>query len=37
MVASVEPNIRANIHDRMRLAMNSERLHFFDMQSEAAI
>jgi multiple sugar transport system ATP-binding protein len=37
MVASVEPNIRANIHDRMRLALNPQRLHFFDMQSEAAI
>src|SRR5690242_7570781 len=37
MVASVEPNIRASIHDRMRLALNPERLHFFDMQSEAAI
>ena len=37
MVASVEPNIRANIHDRMRLALNPDRLHFFDMQSEAAI
>jgi multiple sugar transport system ATP-binding protein len=37
MVASVEPNVRANIHDRLRLALNPERLHFFDMQSEAAI
>jgi multiple sugar transport system ATP-binding protein len=37
MVASVEPNVRATIHDRMRLALNPERLHFFDMQSEAAI
>jgi len=37
MVASVEPGIRANIHDRMRLALNPERLHFFDAQSEAAI
>src|SRR6478672_1305129 len=37
MVASVEPSIRANIHDRMRLALNAERLHFFDMQSEVAI
>jgi multiple sugar transport system ATP-binding protein len=37
MVASVEPGIRANIHDHMRLALNPERLHFFDMQSEAAI
>jgi multiple sugar transport system ATP-binding protein len=37
MVASVEPNVRASIHDRMRLALNPERLHFFDRQSEAAI
>jgi multiple sugar transport system ATP-binding protein len=37
MVASVEPNTLAKIHDRMRLALNPERLHFFDMQSEAAI
>src|SRR5689334_15607713 len=37
MVASVEPSIRANIHDRMRLALNPGRLHFFDNQSEAAI
>ena len=37
MVASVEPTIRANIHDRLRLALNPERLHFFDTQSEAAI
>jgi multiple sugar transport system ATP-binding protein len=33
----VEPHVRATIHDRMRLALNPERLHFFDMQSEAAI
>jgi multiple sugar transport system ATP-binding protein len=37
MVASVEPNVRAKIHDRLRLALNPERLHFFDMHSEAAI
>jgi multiple sugar transport system ATP-binding protein len=37
MVASVEPSILANIHDRMRLALNPERLHFFDMSSEMAI
>src|SRR6516162_3123412 len=37
MVASVEPNVRATIHDRMRLALNPDRLHFFDTQSEAAI
>jgi multiple sugar transport system ATP-binding protein len=37
MVASVEPNVRAKIHDHLRLALNPEGLHFFDMQSEAAI
>jgi multiple sugar transport system ATP-binding protein len=37
MVASVEPNVRAKIHDNLRLALNPERLHFFDMNSEAAI
>jgi multiple sugar transport system ATP-binding protein len=37
MVASVEPSILANIHDRMRLALNPERLHFFDMSSEMSI
>jgi multiple sugar transport system ATP-binding protein len=37
MVASVEPNVRANIHDRMRLTLNPDRLHFFDMSSEIAI
>jgi hypothetical protein len=33
----VEPSILANIHDRMRLALNPERLHFFDMSSEMSI
>ena len=37
MVASVEPGVRANIHDRLRLAVNPERLHFFDAETEAAI
>jgi multiple sugar transport system ATP-binding protein len=37
MVASVEPSVRANIHDRLRLALNPERLHFFDTRTEAAI
>jgi len=37
MVASVEPNVRAKIHDRLRLALNPQGLHFFDMHSEAAI
>jgi hypothetical protein len=29
--------VRAKIHDHLRLALNPERLHFFDMNSEAAI
>jgi multiple sugar transport system ATP-binding protein len=37
MVASVEPTVRAKIGDKLRLALNPERLHFFDPQSEAAI
>jgi multiple sugar transport system ATP-binding protein len=37
MVASVEPSIRVNVHDRLRLALNPERLHFFDTRSEAVI
>jgi multiple sugar transport system ATP-binding protein len=37
MVASVEPHVRANIHDRLRLAVNPDRLHFFDTRTEAAI
>ena len=37
MVASVEPNVRVNVHDRLRLAMNPERLHFFDAEYEDVI
>ncbi len=37
MVASVEPSIRVNVRDRLRLALNPERLHFFDAASEAVI
>jgi multiple sugar transport system ATP-binding protein len=37
MVASVEPNVRINVRDRLRLALNPERLHFFDAESEAVI
>jgi multiple sugar transport system ATP-binding protein len=37
MVASVDPGIRVNVHDRLRLALNPERLHFFDARSEAVI
>src|SRR6201997_282523 len=37
MVAAVEPTVRAKVRDRLRLAVNPERLHFFDSTSEAAI
>jgi multiple sugar transport system ATP-binding protein len=37
MVAAVEPNITAKVHDRLRLALNPNRLHFFDGVSHAAI
>jgi multiple sugar transport system ATP-binding protein len=37
MVAAVEPTVRAKVRDRLRLAVNPERLHFFDSASEAAI
>ena len=37
MVASVEPSVRVNIHDRLRLALDPDRLHFFDPVSEAVI
>jgi multiple sugar transport system ATP-binding protein len=37
MVAAVEPTVRAKVHDRLRLALNPARLHFFDATTEAAI
>jgi len=37
MVASVEPTVAAKMHDRLRLALNPDRLHFFDTETEAAI
>jgi multiple sugar transport system ATP-binding protein len=37
MVASVEPTVTARVHERVRLAINPNRLHFFDNQTEAAI
>jgi multiple sugar transport system ATP-binding protein len=37
MVASVEPTVGAKMHDRLRLAVNPNRLHFFDAETEAAI
>jgi hypothetical protein len=37
MVAAVEPNVRAKRGDKLRFALRPERLHFFDIGSEAAI
>ena len=37
MVASVEPTVAAKVHEKLRLAVNPERLHFFDNETEAAI
>ncbi len=37
MVAAVEPTVQAKVRDHLRLALNPERLHFFDCRSEAAI
>jgi multiple sugar transport system ATP-binding protein len=37
MVAAVEPNVRAKRGDKLRFALQPERLHFFDTNSEAAI
>jgi len=37
VVASVEPTVRVKVHDKLRLAINPDRLHFFDAESEAAI
>ena len=37
MVASVEPTATAKVHEKLRLALNPDRLHFFDSETEAAI
>jgi multiple sugar transport system ATP-binding protein len=37
MVASVEPTVTARVHDKMRLAINPHRVHFFDHETENAI
>jgi multiple sugar transport system ATP-binding protein len=36
-VASVEPTLRTRVHDRLKLAINPDRLHLFDAQTEAVI
>jgi multiple sugar transport system ATP-binding protein len=37
MVARVDPTIRAKVHEKIRLNVDPERLHFFDAKTEAAI
>ncbi|MGB6796765.1 MAG: sn-glycerol-3-phosphate ABC transporter ATP-binding protein UgpC [Xanthobacteraceae bacterium] len=37
MVAAVEPTVRTKTREQLRLALNPERLHFFDGRLEAAI
>jgi multiple sugar transport system ATP-binding protein len=37
MVAAVEADVHAKIRDSLRLSPNPERLHFFDIKTEAAI
>ena len=37
MVARVDPTVRAKIHDKMRLSLHPERVHFFDNKTELAI
>ncbi len=37
VVARVEPGVRASPHERLRLAFEPERAHFFDAATEAAI
>jgi multiple sugar transport system ATP-binding protein len=37
IVARVEPTVRVKVHETMRLALETERLHFFDAKTELAI
>jgi multiple sugar transport system ATP-binding protein len=37
MVARVEPSLRVAAHDRVRLAFDPARVHFFDAGTEASI
>jgi multiple sugar transport system ATP-binding protein len=37
MVARVDPGVRVKMHENIRLAVDPERLHFFDAKTEAAI
>jgi multiple sugar transport system ATP-binding protein len=37
LVARVDPGTRVKVHENLRLALDPERLHFFDAKSEAAL
>jgi multiple sugar transport system ATP-binding protein len=37
IVAAVGPSVRAAAHEPLRIALNADRLHFFDSRTEAAI
>jgi multiple sugar transport system ATP-binding protein len=37
IVARVEPTVRVKVHESVRLAVNADRLHFFDVKNEHAI
>ena len=37
LVAAVEPTVKANVREQLRLAFDTARLHFFDGKSEIAI
>jgi multiple sugar transport system ATP-binding protein len=37
IVARVEPTVRVKVHEPIRLAVNPDRLHFFDPKTEQAI
>jgi multiple sugar transport system ATP-binding protein len=37
IVARVEPNVRVKVHETVKLAVNAERLHFFDAKTEQAV
>jgi multiple sugar transport system ATP-binding protein len=37
MVARVDPGVRVKVHEKVRLALDPARMHFFDPRTEAAI
>jgi multiple sugar transport system ATP-binding protein len=37
LVARLDPGTRVKVHEIVRLALDPERLHFFDFESEAAL